>query len=502
MLELKHISKSFPGVRALDDVSLSFDTGEVHALLGENGAGKSTLLKIICGILKQDEGSIYSNGKLVKFSGYQDAIKEKISIVHQEIQVVPMATIAENIMLDKLQLFSRHGILRWKELNAEAKKYMDMVKLNLDPQMLTGGLSAAQKQLIQIAKSLASGARLILLDEPTSSLTKTEVDNLFVLLRQLKADGVAIVVVTHKIDEVMMISDKISVLRDGRLIGTVPCKGISQEEIIEMMIGRKVKSSWLGSLAVEPENVLEVRDLSSSMFEHAGFSLKKGEILGFYGMVGSGRTELCKTIIGEYPKESGEILVNGKPAKIKSFFDALNTYGIGYVSENRKEEGLILSYDIHENANITSYEKLAHGIFGVMSKEKEKENVQKLIRDLEVKTPSAAQIVNNLSGGNQQKISIGKWLVADCDILIIDEPTIGVDVGAKEYIHNLIWGLAKSGKSIILISSDITELVHLSRRILVFKEYSIVGEIDDLNDPDNVRENEDVYLQIGKLLQG
>lgn len=500
MLEIKSVCKTFPGVRALDYVSVTFESGQIHGLLGENGAGKSTLIKIMSGIFSPDSGEIMLDGKPLKLHSYRDAIEKKISIVHQEIQVLPQATIAENIMLDKLKRYKKGIIIDWKKLNSDAKINLDRVELGIDPTTIISGLSAAQKQLCQIARALSSDARILLLDEPTSSITKHEADNLFKLLRKLRVEGVTIVFVSHKLDEVLELCDKITVLRDGKWIATRECANLTKEEIIEMMIGRKTISTWRGLLNIDKTKpVLEVRHLRSDFFEDISLTLYKGEILGLYGLVGSGRTELAKTILGEYKYDSGEIYVNGKPAKIRSVNESLHKYRIGYISENRKEEGLILSYDINSNISITSWKEMARKPFGYIRQKTEREKSKKIVDSLEIKTPSIFQNVNNLSGGNQQKVSIGKWLSAACDTLIIDEPTVGVDVGAKEYIHNLIWRLAKEeGKNIILISSDMPELVSLSRRILVFRELHITGEISEMNE--RICTFEETCKDIGSLL--
>lgn len=484
MMRLEGITKVFPGVKALDNVNIEFKSGEVHALLGENGAGKSTLIKIICGIFQPNEGKIYLNGREVRFKDFKDAIKHEIAIVSQEIQVIPDASIAENIVLDKMEQFIENGGIKWKKINTFAKEYLEMVGLDLSPSCKIGNLTAAQKQLIQIAKGLSSKAKLLLLDEPTSSLTQTEADNLILLVKKLKMNGVAVVFVSHKIEEVLAMCDKISVLRDGKYIGTKNCNELKKQDVIKMMIGRETEEKFLGHLDIDyNEKVLEVMGITQKgRFEDVSFDLYKGEILGFYGLVGSGRTELAKIILGVDHKDAGIVKVNGKTARILSMSDSLNKYKIGYVSENRKEEGLILDDTITSNISITIWNNIVSPLIKRISLKNEKNTALSMIEKLQIKTPSAKQLVKNLSGGNQQKVSIAKWLVAGCDILIIDEPSVGVDVGAKEYIHQLIWDLAKiEKKSIIVISSDMPEIITLARRLLVFKENKIVGEIDQLN---------------------
>lgn len=499
MLELKNISKIFPGVKALDDVSLTFKTGEIHALMGENGAGKSTLIKIITGIYQADLGSVFLDGKQVFMKSYRDAVDHDISMVSQEIQVIPEATVAENIVLDRIDKFTTKGKVDWKLINESAKKYLDMVGLTVSPTEKIEHLTAAQKQLIQIAKSLSANARYILLDEPTSSLTTYESDNLIRLVKKLKAEGVGIIFVSHKIEEVLELCDVVSVIRDGKYIGTRDCKGMTRQDIVKMMIGREESTEHLGFLDVKDEVVLEVKNaVAYGTVDNVSFQLKKGEILGFYGLVGSGRTEVARLIFGADKMDSGEIWVNGKKAQIHSIQDAIEKYGIGYVSENRKEEGLILDYSVGTNMTITVWKRILNK-FRKIKVNEENAIIDKMINKMQVKTPSADTAVGTLSGGNQQKVSIGKWLAADCDILIIDEPTVGVDVGAKKYIHDLIWQLAKDeGKSIILISSDMPEMVTLARRILVFRDHKIAGEIDDLNSV--VTSYEQVSQEIGKSM--
>lgn len=485
MLELKGITKIFPGVRALDNVSLTFKEGEVHALLGENGAGKSTLIKVICGIYQADKGEIFLNGDKLNFQGYSDAIDNKISIVNQEIQVIPQSSIAENIMLDKLDKFTKFGVIDWKKMNLLSKVYLDMVGLNIKPTTKIANLSVAHKQLIQIAKALSSNAKVLLLDEPTSSLTHHEADKLFDIIRKLKKQGVILIFVSHKLEEVLSICDKMSVLRDGKYVDTKQCSDICEKDIIKMMIGRETKDTYLGKLDIDKDRkVLELKNITQNgRFNNINFSLNKGEILGFYGLVGSGRTELAKIIIGEDKADSGEVFVNGHKANIKCMADSLYKYKMGYVTENRKEEGLLLRASTRTNIAITIWSKIINKPWRKIDLKKEKEGSQKAVDAMNIKITGLEQTVGNLSGGNQQKVSISKWLAAGCDILIIDEPTVGVDVGAKEAIHQLIWNLAKEqGKSIILISSDLPELCKLSRRVMVFKDFQISGECDGIND--------------------
>ena len=499
MLELKNISKFFPGVVALDDVSLEFEAGEIHALIGENGAGKSTLIKIICGILKADRGTMSIDGKEVVFKGFQDAINCGINFVSQEIMVFPEATVAENICMDKLGRFTKNSKLGWGEMREFAKKYLDYVGLDIDPMTIIGRLTPAEKQMIQIAKAISSGAKYILFDEPTSSLTKHEAEKLFRIMEELKKDGKGLIFVSHKLEEITAICDRVSVIRDGKYIGTRDCASITRPEMVKMMIGRDEAIAHRGFLNIQDEVVLEAKNIVKyGMFNDVGFKLHKGEILGWYGLVGSGRSELARLIIGEELIDGGQVYVNGEPVRIKSISDSIYKHKIAYVTENRKEEGLILDASIEDNITITIWNRLANK-FRKINRKKEVEITDEMIDTIKIKCPSRDTAVLALSGGNQQKVSIGKWLAADCDILIIDEPTVGVDIGAKEYIHNLIWDLAKvQGKSIILISSDLPELLSLARRVLVFSDQQIKKEITGLNETE--RSYEELSAIIGDAM--
>jgi ribose transport system ATP-binding protein len=500
MLQIRNVSKFFPGITALDNVSLDFTPGEVHAIVGENGAGKSTLIKVICGIYTPDEGEVLLDGQRLHLHSYTDALTHKINLVSQEIQVIPKSTVAENVMLDKINRYARRGAINWKQVVRDAQQYVDLVGLDLPATTVVGGLSAAQKQLIMIARSLSSNARILIMDEPTSALTRHETQNLLQLLRRIKNEGVTVLFVSHKLEEVLDVADKVSVLRDGSLIGTLPSAGLTKPDIVRMMIGRDARTSSLGVLATpRTEPVLEARHIRrTGKFEDANFTLHKGEILGFYGLVGSGRTELAQLVIGVDRKDGGEVLVNGKAVEIRSMADSLYKHRMGYVSENRKEKGLILGASIKTNIAVTVWNRL-HGRLGAINLHDETVVAEQYMQALDVKATSPDQPVNRLSGGNQQKVSIAKWLAAQCDILIIDEPTIGVDIGAKEYIHQLIWDLAnEQQKSIILISSDMPEIVNVARRILVFRDFQIVGEVR--NDGPIPRTYDEVSHDIGRYL--
>jgi len=500
MLQVSNVSKSFPGIKALQNITVDFKEGEIHALLGENGAGKSTLMKIICGIYKADSGTVSLNGKVLSLNNYGDAVKNHISMVHQEIQMVPESSIAENLVNDKIKQFTKFGFVNWKAINEFASKYMKEVKLELSPEQKVRFLSAAHKQMIQIAKALSADAKVLLLDEPTSSLTQHEANILFSLLRNLKSKGLIIIYVSHKLEEVQMIADTVTVLRDGRHVGTGGIKDMDNSTIIRMMIGRDFVYKYRGRLdAYDNDVALEARNITSDIhgFKNLNFKVHKGEILGFYGLVGSGRTELVRTVLNIDKRKEGEVLLWGKPVKIDSFKTALHKYRIGYVTENRKEEGLFLDHTVAMNICMNSLEKSYLDHTRYISLKKERDNANLFVNKLEIKTPSLTMLAGKLSGGNQQKVSIAKWLAASCDILFIDEPTVGVDIGAKGYIHELIWNLAaKEGKTIILISSDMNEMISLARRILIFKDKKIVNELR--GEDFFAKPGEEISAEIGK----
>ena len=501
MLELRSISKSFPGVKALDNVSLQFAPGQIHALIGENGAGKSTAVKIMAGIYQPDSGQVLYDGRPLHFRSHRGSPKTGIGIVHQEIQAVPESSIAENIMLDKLITYGRTGIINWKAVHRAARGYMDMVGLDFPPTAAMKHLSAAHKQLAQIAKALAGHAKVLLLDEPTSSLTEREAANLFRILRELKAAGVTILFVSHKLEEVLELCDRVSVLRDGRFVGTRPVAEASRRELIRMMIGRECAEEHLGRLDVrrDREMLRAEHVVRRGKADDVSFALYEGEILGFYGLVGAGRTELARILIGEDRLDGGEIYVRGQRAHVRSIADSLYRYRIGYVTENRKEEGLLLKSPVRTNITITIWRNIVNRLTRFISGRKEDAAARHMVGALQIKATDLGQKTEDLSGGNQQKVSLAKWLAAECDVLIIDEPTVGVDVGAKEQIHRLIWDLAKKQrKAIILISSDMPEVIRLSSRILVFKSRRIVGELTGVDDPS--RTYEEISTEIGHYL--
>jgi ABC-type sugar transport system ATPase subunit len=464
LLEMNGVNKRFPGVYALKGVDFELESGEVHALLGENGAGKSTLMKILGGIYSIDEGNIFIEGNAVKVNDVKDAQKYGISIIHQEIVLVPYLSIAENIYLGREPL-TKTGFIDKKTMYENAQKFLCDFDLELTARTPINKLTVAQQQMIEIIKAVSFNSKIIVMDEPTSSLTEKEVDFLFKTIRNLKEQGVGIVYISHRMNELFEITDRITVMRDGSYIGTVKTKDTTNEKLISMMVGRELTSYYVRDFSSTGECVLKVSNLTKKgVLENANFELMKGEILGFSGLVGAGRSELMKCIFGLDAFEYGEIFVNGKKIKIKNPNDAIKN-GISYVTENRKEEGLFLIQSVQYNITI----KILHEFikfFRVDSKYENNETTN-YIKDLSIKTPSHNEVVKNLSGGNQQKVLISRWLATKPRVLILDEPTRGVDVGAKAEIYSIMNRLVKEGVSIIMISSELPEVINMSDRVAV-----------------------------------
>ncbi len=486
-LEVQGISKSFPGVRALDNVNLKLRPGEIHALIGENGAGKSTLIKIVTGLYQPDGGTILLNGSDTHFASTHDAMTAGISFVPQERNLIPAFSVGENIVMGKTPI-AGGAFVDFRRVNEEAKRWLDVIGLAVPPTTIVTHLSAAQMQLVEIAKALSMENNVLLLDEPTASITPHEADFLFRVLRELKERGVAILFVSHKLEEVYELCDRVTVLRDGHnACSDEALADISRDKLVSLMIGRTQVVEDLPSKPVKREDaILEVKDLhTTSGTNGVDFKLYCGEVLGLYGLVGAGRSELARALIGDARVTSGEIRVKGRPVTIHSVSDALNNYKIGYVSENRKTDGLILSHSVEANVSITIWRRIAR-FLGWIGGSQEKLLVKEHVDQLDIKTPSLLQRVKNLSGGNQQKVSLAKWLAADCEVLIIDEPTIGIDVKTKYALHELIWDLARQGHAILLISSDMPEMIRLADRILVMKSHRIVGEIDNSHKYDEI----------------
>ncbi|MFZ4617178.1 MAG: sugar ABC transporter ATP-binding protein [Rectinemataceae bacterium] len=472
VLEMKGITKTFPGVIALDKVSLGVRKGEVHALIGENGAGKSTLMKILTGIYQANEGEIHLDGAKTLIRGVKDAQEKGLSIVSQEFNLINTLSIAENIFLGR---FNGSGLVNWKELNETAKKLLDKLGFPFNVNAIVGRLGAAEKQLVEIAKALSFNARIIVMDEPTSSLTKNEEEMLFTIIRKLREDGITTIYISHKLEEIFRICDTVTVLRDGRVIDARPVSDVTRDEIIEKMVGRTVDMNYPKRSVVPGKPVMRVEKLGRrKLLKDISFELRKGEILGIAGLVGSGRTELAEALFGAAKISGGTISIGGKKVVLRSTRDGKDN-SIGMLTENRKETGLVLDFSLAKNISITNLKKVANGIF--LDGRKERDAARSFVEKLNIKTPSIGQAMVNLSGGNQQKVVLAKWLFSDVDILILDEPTRGIDVGAKYEIYCIMNKLVEEGKSIIMISSELPEVLGMSDRILVMHRGRINGEL-------------------------
>jgi ribose transport system ATP-binding protein len=479
-MNVSHVSKNFPGVRALDDVSMRLASGSIHALLGENGAGKSTLIKIITGLHRPDNGEVLVNGLPVNFANPRQSAAAGIGVVHQERNLVPRFSVGENIMLERL---GSHALSRidYERVNDEAAKWLKLLDLDVDPRMPVSGLSVAQMQLVEIGKALSLQSRVLLLDEPTASLTLNETRVLFRVLHKLASDGVAISFVSHKLEEVFEICDTVTVLRDGRnACDSQPLKGLDRSDVVQMMIGRAERITKRAPRPKpESQPYLELKNYASALgHRDISFALRPGEILGLYGLVGAGRSELAKGILGMVKQTGGEVRIAGNTVNIKSAADALHMHSVGYVSEDRKQEGLILLHSVLGNAGITVWRKLATH-FGFLRDQTVIDHTGPVLRKLEVKTPSLHQTIGNLSGGNQQKVSVAKWIAAGVKLLIIDEPSVGIDIKTKAYLHDLIHELASNGTAILLITSDMPEMVDVADRIIVMAGFKIKGEVEN-----------------------
>ena len=478
VLELKNIYKSFPGVKVLEDVTLQVRPGEVHALMGENGAGKSTLMKILMGIYKADQGSIFLEGKETAIHGPKDAMSKGISMIHQELNTVLDMEVAENVFVGRELLkkgFEKLKIVDIARMREETGKYFREMNIDIDPRAKMRTLSVAEMQLVEIVKAISLNSRIIVMDEPTSAITEKEATVLFAQIERLKKQGVAIIYISHKMDEIFRISDTITVLRDGQWIGTKPAKELDNDMLIKMMVGRELTDIYPKDPVEIGDVILEVKNLSrGKKVQDASFSLRKGEVLGIAGLVGAGRSELVETIFGLYPKTGGQIFLHGKEVHIKSAADAIKNK-MALITEDRKQTGLNLIVSVKENIASVSIGKLS--THGIVNDKKINEVSEKYIKELKIKTPDGNAIVGNLSGGNQQKVVLAKWLLDEPDIIIFDEPTRGIDIGAKRDIYLLINNLAKEGKAVIVISSEMAEVMGICDRILVMAEGRINGEV-------------------------
>ena len=472
ILEIKGIEKSFSGVKVLNNVDFELCKGEIHALVGENGAGKSTLMNIISGVVKKDKGEVIYDGRVVDFQSTREAHEAGISFIHQEFSLLSYLTVAQNIFLGN-EPTNKLGLVNKKELNKRAKEVLKKTSTQLDVNIKVNEISAAQKQLVEIAKAISLDANIIIMDEPTSSLTETEIETLFKIMEELSNEGKSIIFISHKLDEVLKITDRVTVLRDGVIIGTEQTEKLDIDKIIKQMIGRNLDSMFSKSEHTVSEKYLEVINASGNRFNEVSFYAKKGEVLGFAGLVGAGRTELIRGVFGADKLTSGDIYLNQKKIKMKSPDIAIK-HGLGLIPEDRKEQGLILDMNINNNINLVSLRNLKS--LGLINEKDKVKRSKEMVESLQVKSSSLFNKVRSLSGGNQQKVVIAKWLLQKPNIIILDEPTRGIDVGSKAEIYSLVDELAQSGITIIVISSEMTELMGMCDRIYVLKNGKINGE--------------------------
>lgn len=474
ILEIENVNKWFPGVHALADMCLDVQEGEILGLAGENGAGKSTLMKILSGVYKKDSGRIIYDGKEVEFTSPKQAEQMGISIIHQELNMVTRVSVAENIYLGRQP--KKNGIISWSSMYRSAQKLFDDLGLNIDVHANVEELSIASQQMVEIAKAVSYDVKVVIMDEPTSSLTKGETEKLFELIENLRSRNIAVILITHRMDEMFRVCSRISVMRDGHYIGTKVTAETNQDEIITMMIGRSLTNQYPPRKSNVGEVCFKVSGLSDwKKVDNVSFELHKGEVLGFAGLVGAGRTETMRMIFGADPKRTGDVYLNGEKLNIKSPQDAIK-YRIGFVTEDRKNEGLLLPQSVSTNIVVVALDKIKKK--GLLNYGLQKESAEKYVDTLRIVTPTVDQHAMNLSGGNQQKVVIAKWLFADCDVIIMDEPTRGIDVGAKREIYELIGELVAGGKSVIMVSSEMEELMGVCDRILVMKDGRITGELD------------------------
>lgn len=476
LVEMKKISKGFYGVEVLSKVDFFIDRGEVVALCGENGAGKSTLMKILAAVYKQDEGDIYLDGEhLPSQLMTLDLQHRGVSMIHQELNLMEHLTVAQNIFLTREPL-KKNGLINHKKMNEDAKKLLESLGQSISPTALVCSLKTAQKQMVEIAKAISFNVKVMIMDEPTAMLTSKETDILFDLIRRLAKDGIGIIYISHRLKEIKEVCDRVTILRDGTFVVTKMVSEVSEQEIASYMVGREVSVSRATKFTGDENDiVLEVKNVSDCLLKDVSFKVARGEIVGFSGLVGSGRSELMEYIFGIRKAKSGEILLNGKPVTNKIPSDAIKK-GIGFVTEDRQKTGVVIKRSIRENINLIDQVK-NKGFF--INASKQKNNSSDMIKKLNIKCASQSQLVSNLSGGNQQKIVIAKWLLVDSEILILDEPTRGIDIGAREEIYQIINELAASGKTIIVVSSDLTEVLSICQRVIVMHEGAVKAELTE-----------------------
>lgn len=483
VLEAQGISKSFPGVRALDDVSLVLKSGRLTALLGENGAGKSTLMNIIAGVFPADDGEVRLGGKVVTFSNPREAREAGIAMIFQELNLVANLTVAQNIFLGR-EPVNRFGFIDAVKMNRESARLLDQLDLEVEPTTPLGRLRVGQQQIVEIAKAISTHARVLIMDEPTSAITEHEIEVLFGIIAKLKMQGVAIAYITHKLEELTRIGDDAVVMRDGRLIGAAPLEQLNRDEIVRMMVGREMEAKAGRTGAARGTEVLRIESVSLAhpdrpddfLLHDVSLNAHRGEVLGLFGLMGAGRTELMETIFGLHPSRStGAFFVNGQPVTITSPADAI-AHGLALAPEDRKHEGLVLGMSVLENASLASFSRFVRR--GFIDGSAERRMVEDSIARFRVKTPSVTEIVRNLSGGNQQKVILGKWIATEPLVLLLDEPTRGIDVNAKEEIYSLIHELGASGLAVIVVSSELPEILAIADRVIVLCEGRKTAEFD------------------------
>uniref|UniRef100_A0A7C3SQI3 Sugar ABC transporter ATP-binding protein n=1 Tax=Dictyoglomus turgidum TaxID=513050 RepID=A0A7C3SQI3_9BACT len=474
ILRFEKVTKRFPGVLALDGVSFDIEKGEVHALVGENGAGKSTLIKIVTGVFHRSSGEIYFEGKPVHFQNPHEALRNGIAAIYQEFNLIPALTVAENIFMGHY-FVTKNGFVDWERLRKEAQNLIDFLNVDVDIDAKVRDLGVAKKQIVEIAKALSHNARVLIMDEPTAALAQREIERLFRIIKFLKSKGVTVIYISHRLEEIYEICDRVTVLRDGHYVATKEVDEVNIEDIIQMMVGREVVEKFPRVAHPIGEEVLRIENLNrNGILSNINLSLRRGEILGIAGMVGSGRTELLRAIYGLDPIDKGKVYVKGKEVLISSPLDAVNL-GIALLPEERKTQGLVLLLSVMDNLSLPSLSLLSSR--GFVYEEKVRKIALDMIEQMNIKTPSLFQKVMFLSGGNQQKVVLGKWFARNCDIYLFDEPTRGIDVGAKVEIYHLMNKLIERGSSIMMVSSELPEVLAMSDRIIVMREGRIMGEL-------------------------
>ena len=475
MIEMTGITKAFSGNTVLNNVDFSLKKGEIHALMGENGAGKSTMMKILTGIHQRDSGKVKVRGELVHYKSPKESERAGIAVIHQELNIWPHLTIAENLFLGKEKTFGKSGILRTKEMNKEAAEILKKLDMNDDVRTKAGSLSVGKQQIIEIAKAVSSNAEVIIMDEPTAALTDREITSLFETIRHLQETGVSFVYISHRMEEIFSLCGRITILRDGQYVGTKVIKETNFDEIVQMMVGRELGERFPQRQAEIGAVKLEAKGLArDGFFKDVSFEVRKGEVVAFAGLMGAGRTEVVQALFGYRKLTAGEIFLDGKAIKINSPLQA-KKLGFGYVTEDRKSEGLIVDFSVQNNLSLTNYDKIARR--GVVKTNEEKNLYETMVKRLGIRVSGPEQMAKSLSGGNQQKVVIAKWLGIEPDVLILDEPTRGVDVGAKKEIYSIINELAERGVAIIMVSSELPEVIGMADRVLVMHEGHLTAEI-------------------------